>query len=71
MLTDAELLDLITGANGVGNLILDVFGSFRGMANQPLSKFLRFKSLGDARIISIAASFEIAKRVVEDVERNE
>ncbi len=28
-LTEAELLDLITGVNGVGNLILDVFGDFR------------------------------------------
>ncbi len=36
-LTEPELLDLITGVNGVGNLILEVFGDFRGMANQPLS----------------------------------
>jgi DNA repair protein RadC len=66
-LTDAELLDLITGVDGVGKAILDRFGDYKGMANQPLSKFLSFKGLGDARIVQIAASFELAKRVVDSV----
>lgn len=70
-LTDGDLLDLVTGVDGVGDDIIDVFGGFRGMANQPLSKFIRFKGLGYARIIRIAACFEVAKRVVEDIERNE
>ncbi len=64
-LTEAELLDIVTGVDGVGEDIIDVFGGFRGMANQPLSKFIRFKGLGYARIIRIAASFEIAKRIVD------
>ena len=44
-LTEAELLDLITGVDGVGEDIMDVFGGFRGMANQPLSKFIRLQLL--------------------------
>lgn len=43
------------------------------MTNQPLEKFLQFKGLGDVKIIRIAAAFEIARRIVNQVieERNE
>jgi DNA repair protein RadC len=37
------------------------------MANQPLEKFLQFKGLGDRKIIKIAAAFEIARRIVNQV----
>ena len=37
------------------------------MANQPLEKFLEIKGLGDVKIIRIAAAFEIAKRIVNQV----
>ena len=37
------------------------------MANQPLEKFLEFKVLGDVKIIRIAASLEIARRIVNQV----
>lgn len=47
--------------------ILDRFGSFKGMANQPLEKFLEIKGLGDVKIIRIAAAFEIARRIVNQV----
>ena len=43
------------------------FGSFKGMANQPLPKFLEIKGLGDVKIIRIAAAFEIARRIVNQV----
>lgn len=73
-LTDAELLSILisTGTKGksaeqIAKEILDKFGSFKGMANQPLEKFLQFKGLGDVKIIRIAAAFEIARRIVEDV----
>lgn len=71
-LTDAELLSILisTGIKGkpaekIAEEILAKYGSFRGMANQPLEKFLEIKGLGDAKIIRIAASFEIAKRCVD------
>ncbi|MEW6001540.1 MAG: UPF0758 domain-containing protein [Nitrospirota bacterium] len=73
-LTDAELLAILisTGTGGksaedVAKEILDKFGSFKGMANQPLEKFLEIKGLGDVKIIRIAAAFEIARRIVNQV----
>lgn len=73
-LTDAELLSILisTGTKGkpaekVAQEILDRFGSFKGMANQPLEKFLEIKGLGDVKIIRIAAAFEIARRIVNQV----
>ena len=73
-LTDAELLAILisTGTKGktaedVAKEILNKFGSFKGMANQPLEKFLEIKGLGDVKIIRIAAAFEIARRIVNQV----
>lgn len=73
-LTDAELLSILisTGTKGksaeeVAQEILNKFSSFKGMANQPLEKFLEIKGLGDRKIIRIAAAFEIAKRIVNQV----
>ena len=73
-LTDTELLAILisTGTKGktaeeVAKEILNKFGSFKGMANQPLEKFLEIKGLGDVKIIRIAAAFEIARRIVNQV----
>jgi DNA repair protein RadC len=63
-LNDAELLAILlsTGTKGktaeeIAKEILNKFGSFKGMANQPLEKFLEFKGLGDVKIIRITAAF--------------
>ncbi|MBI4823609.1 MAG: hypothetical protein HY805_05205 [Nitrospirae bacterium] len=76
-LTDAELLAILisTGTKGksaedLANEILKRFGSFKGMANQPLEKFLEIKGIGDVKIIRVASAFEIAKRVVKEVLRD-
>jgi len=73
-LSDAELLSILisTGIKGknaekIAQEVLEKFGSFKGMANQPLSKFLQIKGLGDVKIIRIAAAFEIARRIVKEV----
>lgn len=73
-LTDAELLAILisTGtrnkpAEKIAEEIIQRFGSFKGMANQPLSKFLELKGLGDVKAIRIAAVFEIARRIVNEV----
>jgi len=75
-LSDAELLSILisTGVKGrsaeaIANEILARFGSFKGMANQPLEKFLDIKGMGDVKIIRIAAAFEIARRIVDEVLR--
>jgi DNA repair protein RadC len=73
-LTDAELLAILisTGtknkpADKIAEEIIERFGSFKGMANQPLSKFLEMRGLGDVKAIRIAAAFEIARRIVNEV----
>ena len=73
-LTDAELLAILisTGTRNkpaeiIAEEIIQRFGSFKGMANQPLSKFLELKGLGDVKAIRIAAAFEIARRIVNEV----
>ena len=74
LLSDTELLSILisTGTKGksaekIAEDILSKYGSFKGMANQPLDKFLQFKGLGDVKIIRIAAAFEIARRIVKEV----
>jgi len=73
-LTDAELLAILisSGIKGkpaeeIAGEILERFGSFKGMANQPLEKFLGIKGLSDVKITRIAAAFEIARRIVREV----
>ena len=72
-LSDIELLAILisTGiknksAEQIATEIINRFGSFKGMANQPLSKFLEIKGLGDVKAIRIASAFEIARRIVND-----
>lgn len=72
--SDAELLAILISpgvkdrpASEIAQDILAKFGSFRGMANQPLSKFLDIKGLGEVKTIKIAAAFEIARRIVNEV----
>jgi DNA repair protein RadC len=73
-LTDSELLAILisTGtrnkpAEKIAEEIIQRFGSFKGIANQPLSKLLGMKGLGDVKAIRIAAAFEIARRIVNEV----
>lgn len=73
-LSNAELLSILisTGVKGksaekIAEEIIAKFGSFKGMANQPLEKFLTIKGLADRKIIKIAAAFEIARRIVNEV----
>jgi len=73
-LTDSELLSILIAPGIKGKsaekIALDIinrFGSFKGMANQPLEKFLEIKGLADVKIIKLAAAFEIARRIVNEV----
>jgi DNA repair protein RadC len=66
-LTEAELLGLIIGNEQTANAVIERYGGFKGMAGQPLEKFLSFNGLGEAKIIRMAASFEMARRVVDHV----
>ena len=73
-LTDRELLAVLIAPGIKGKSaedtaadILSRFGSFKGMANQPLEKFLEIKGLADVKIIRLAAVFETARRIVNEV----
>ena len=73
-LTDAELLSILIApgiegkpAEEIAREILQKFGGFKGMANQPLEKLLDIKGIADVKIIRIAAAFEIARRIVNEV----
>jgi len=73
-LTDAELLSILiaSGIKGkpaerIAEEIIERFGGFKGLANQPLEKLLDIKGLADVKIIRIAAAFEIARRIVNEV----
>jgi len=73
-LTDSELLSILIASGIKGKSaedtatdILSRFGSFKGVANQPLEKFLEIKGLADVKIIRLAAAFEIARRIVNEV----
>ncbi|MBC8456770.1 MAG: hypothetical protein H8D67_02085 [Deltaproteobacteria bacterium] len=73
-LTDAELLSILiaSGIKGkpaekIAEEVLEKFNSFKGMANQSLEKFLEIKGLSDVKIIRIAAAFEMARRIVNQV----
>ena len=73
-LTDAELLSILisSGIKGkpaerIAEEILERFGSFKGLANQPLEKLLDIRGIADVKIIRIAAAFEIARRIVNEI----
>jgi len=73
-LTDTELLSILIApgisgkpAEKIAEEILQRFGGFKGMANQPLEKLLDIKGIADVKIIRIAAAFEIARRIVNEV----
>ena len=73
-LSDAELLAIIisTGIKGksaenIAKELLEKFGSYRGLTNQPLKNFLSVNGLGDVKIIRLAATFELARRISKEI----
>lgn len=77
-LSDAELLSILisTGVKGkpaekIAEEIMERFGSFKGLANQPLEKLEGLKGLGPVKTIRIATAFEIARRIVKETKKNQ
>ncbi len=77
--TDEELLAIIISsgspgypAEAIAKNILKKYQSFKGMVDRPLEEFYTIKGLKQVKVIRIAAAFEIAKRIVDQVlrERN-
>lgn len=73
-LKDEELLAILIGTGTVGKSslelakqILNEFGSYRGICGRALEDFKKVKGLGPAKIAQLAAAFEIANRIIEEV----
>lgn len=73
-LSDAELLAILIGSGApqksalaLGEELLHHYQSFRGMAGRSLEEFMAVKGLKEAKVLNIAAAFEIARRIVEQV----
>jgi DNA repair protein RadC len=73
-LTDSELLAIIlrTGVEGksaidIANEILSNFGSFKGLAGRDIQELQNIKGIKGAKAITIAATFEIIRRVVNQI----
>lgn len=73
-LTDSELLAIIISsgtpqksAEQIAQELIDKFQSFRGMSNQDVKELMKIKGLGQVKLCRIAAAFEIARRIVEQV----
>jgi len=73
-LTDAELLAIIISsgtpqktAQQIAQDLIEKFQSFRGMADQDVRELMQIKGLGQVKLCRIAAAFEIARRIVNQV----
>ena len=73
-LSDAELLAILIGSGtpqksalALGEELLQRYQSFRGMAGRPLDEFMAIKGIKEAKVLNIAAAFEIARRIVEQI----
>lgn len=77
-LTDAELVAILISSGTkeksaimLAEEILNTYGSFRGLAGRDIEEVQKINGLKDAKVASIAAAFEIARRIVNEVRANE
>jgi DNA repair protein RadC len=75
-LSDAELLAvlIVTGhreksAKDLAEDLLKKYSTFYGFGDQRLSDMAKIKGLGDVKVVRIAAALEIARRVVNILEK--
>ena len=75
-LTDEELLAILIGsgykgrsAQNIAKDLLDNYYSIPGLMGRKLTDLSKIKGLKDVKVIRIAATFEIARRVVKALEK--
>ena len=73
-LTEAELLAVLISsgtpqksAEKIAGELINKFQSFRGMADQDVKELMKIKGVGQVKLCRIAAAFEIARRIVNQV----
>ena len=76
ILSDVELLAILIGSGtkdksaiDLANEIMKKYGSYKGLAGRDIDELKQIKGLKDAKILNIAAAFEIARRIVEEVQK--
>jgi len=74
-LTDAELLSIIIGtgtnensATTIAEEIMKKYKTFLGMAGKSFDEFLEIKGMGEVKVHRLAATLEIARRILLEVE---
>lgn len=77
-LSDAELMAILISSGtkeksaiALAEEILKTYGSFRGLAGRDIEEVQKINGLKDAKVASIAAAFEIARRIVNEVRASE
>ena len=75
-LSDTELLAILIGKGIKGKSAIDLadeiikrYGSFKGLAGRNIEELKEIKGLKEAKILNIASAFEIARRIVEEVQK--
>ena len=75
--TDADLLAILIGsggrgysAEGIAQNLLERFGTLSAMMGKPLQEIAGIRGIGAVKAIRLAAAYEIARRLVADLERN-
>lgn len=76
ILSDVELLAILIGSGtkdksaiDLANEIISKYGSYKGLAGRDIEELKQIKGLKEAKILNIAAAFEIARRIVEEVQK--
>jgi DNA repair protein RadC len=71
---DAEILAIIIGSGGANYSALDCatellakFGTLAGLMGHPLEELAQVRGVKTARVVRIAAAYELARRLTEDL----
>lgn len=74
--TDAEILAIIIGSGGsnysaldAASELLEKYGFLWAMMDKPLEELTQIRGIKAVRAIRIAAAFELARRLLEQMER--
>lgn len=76
--SDADILAIIIGsgcahwsAEQMAQELLERFGSLGGIMGQPLAELAKLRGIKAVRAVRIAAAYELARRVIQHLEREQ
>ena len=75
--TDADLPAILIGsggrgysAEGIAQNLMERFGTLSNMMGKPLQEIAAVRGIGAVKAIRLAAAYEIARRLVKELERD-